>query len=133
MIDDLLLDKFSRIQDLPVSEETLGAYLEGNLDYVEMNEVGALIADDSTLISEIAGDIMSETIPSDEASLLYDPSETEPHDSFAEMELLADMEQDFATAGPELQDTETEAYWSQDDGFTEIDYDSLELPEIPLF
>ena len=30
MIDEELLNKFDRIQDLPVSEEMLGAYMEGN-------------------------------------------------------------------------------------------------------
>jgi len=35
MIDDELLAKFDRIQDLPVSEEMLGAYLEDNLSAVE--------------------------------------------------------------------------------------------------
>lgn len=35
MIDDELLAKFDRIQDLPVSEEILGAYLEDNLSAVE--------------------------------------------------------------------------------------------------
>lgn len=35
MIDEELLDKFDRIQDLPVSEEMLGAYMEGNLNDAE--------------------------------------------------------------------------------------------------
>lgn len=35
MINDELLAKFDRIQDLPVSEEMLGAYLEDNLSAVE--------------------------------------------------------------------------------------------------
>lgn len=35
MIDDELLAKFDRIQDLPVSEEIIGAYLEGSTDFSE--------------------------------------------------------------------------------------------------
>lgn len=35
MIDEELLNKFDRIEDLPVSEEMLGAYLEGNLNDAE--------------------------------------------------------------------------------------------------
>lgn len=35
MIDEELLNKFDRIQDLPVSEEMLGAYMEGNLNDAE--------------------------------------------------------------------------------------------------
>lgn len=34
-----LLSQFENIQDLPVSEETLGAYLEGNLEPEQMAEV----------------------------------------------------------------------------------------------
>lgn len=35
MIDEGLLSKFDRIQDLPVPEEMLGAYIEGGLNIVE--------------------------------------------------------------------------------------------------
>lgn len=65
MIDEELLNKFDRIQDLPVSEEMLGAYLEGNLDtleklYVE-NEIisndnlAQLANEDYNLDAEIIG------------------------------------------------------------------------------
>lgn len=47
MIDDELLAKFDRIQDLPVSEEMLGAYLEGNLRGFEPREVQNLIEFDN--------------------------------------------------------------------------------------
>lgn len=43
MIDSDLLNKFDRIQDLPVSEEMLGAYVEGNLSDPESIEVSTLI------------------------------------------------------------------------------------------
>lgn len=43
MIDEELLSKFDRIQDLPVSEEMLGAYLEGNLSDSESIEVSTMI------------------------------------------------------------------------------------------
>ena len=32
MINEELLSKLDRIEDLPVSEEMLGAYMEGNLE-----------------------------------------------------------------------------------------------------
>lgn len=35
MINDALLSKFDRLRDLPVSEELLGAYVEGNLTAIE--------------------------------------------------------------------------------------------------
>lgn len=43
MIDKELMSKFDRIQDLPVSEEMLGAYLEGNLSDSESIEVSSII------------------------------------------------------------------------------------------
>ncbi len=49
MIDDELLAKFDRIQDLPVSEEILGTYLEGNLRGFELHEVQNLIEFDNNL------------------------------------------------------------------------------------
>ena len=36
MINDELLNKFARIQYLPVTEEMLGAYLEDNLSSIEI-------------------------------------------------------------------------------------------------
>ncbi len=47
MIDKELLAKFDRIQDLPISEEMLGAYLEGNLQESELHEVQNLIEFDN--------------------------------------------------------------------------------------
>lgn len=58
MIDDELLNKFDRIQDLPVSEEMLGAYLEGNLSVDESENLHALIYDNpniNTLVSDCKG------------------------------------------------------------------------------
>lgn len=49
MISDELLSKFDRIHDLPVSEEMLGAYLEGNLMGSEFREVHNLIGNDHDL------------------------------------------------------------------------------------
>lgn len=43
MIDEELLAKFDRIQDLPVSEEMLGAYFEGNLSDSESIDVLSMI------------------------------------------------------------------------------------------
>lgn len=51
MINDELLDKFDKIQDLPVSEEMLGAYLEGNLSNEENEYVHDAIESDLTLMN----------------------------------------------------------------------------------
>lgn len=45
MISDELFNKFDRIEDLPVSEEMLGAYMEGNLHGSEYREVQNFIND----------------------------------------------------------------------------------------
>lgn len=58
MIDEELLNKFDRIQDLPVSEEMLGAYMEGNLNEVEKGTVSELIYDNpriNSLVSDCEG------------------------------------------------------------------------------
>lgn len=49
MIDDELLNKFDRIQDLPVSEEMLGAYVEGNLSDFEKSEIESVLFADTFL------------------------------------------------------------------------------------
>lgn len=43
MIYEELLEKFDRIQDLPISEEMLGAYVEDNLSPIEKHEVESAI------------------------------------------------------------------------------------------
>ncbi|MDE5905652.1 hypothetical protein, partial [Duncaniella sp.] len=50
MIDEELLSKFNRIEDLPVSEEMLGAYMEGNLHGSEFREVNNFILSDAHTI-----------------------------------------------------------------------------------
>lgn len=49
MISDELLHKFDCIKDLPVSEEMLGAYLEGNLHESEFREVHNFIQEDNAM------------------------------------------------------------------------------------
>lgn len=64
MISDELLNKFNSIEDLPVSEELLGAYMEGNLDYLESAEIASKISDNihlSNFVKEIS--ICNNSIP----------------------------------------------------------------------
>lgn len=49
MIDDNLFAKFDSIEDLPISEELLGAYAEGNLRGAEYREVHNVISNDMNL------------------------------------------------------------------------------------
>lgn len=67
MIDDELLAKFDRIQDLPVSEEMLGAYLENSLDDTSLSAIEGLILNDESI-----QDILNSGIESDSVSLLGD-------------------------------------------------------------
>ncbi|MBD5194931.1 MAG: hypothetical protein HDS84_02205 [Bacteroidales bacterium] len=54
MIDDELMKKFDSIEELPISEEMLGAYLEGNLSDAESIVVNNTIDSFSELSSIIA-------------------------------------------------------------------------------
>lgn len=56
MISDELLNKFDSIEDLPVSEEMLGAYIEGTLDSFESSQIESAISQDS-LLSEFVDEI----------------------------------------------------------------------------
>lgn len=93
MINDELFAKFDSIEDLPISEELLGAYTEGNLRGAEYREVHNIVSNDTNL-----SDLMS---PVEQDSLfnknnLFDPFNnsieiTSPEDylhiNFDELEL----------------------------------------------
>lgn len=61
MINDDLLAKFDRIQDLPISEEMLGAFMENNLDETEAEMVSHAIDTDLYLMN-LSHDISSEFV-----------------------------------------------------------------------
>lgn len=63
MISDELLNKFDRIEDLPVSEEMLGAYLEDNLDSFEASKIESVISENSNL-SDFVAEVSQEDIGS---------------------------------------------------------------------
>lgn len=76
MIDENLLNKFNQIEDLPVSEEMLGAYLEGNLDSFESSQIDSLLSNDSQLsnfVDDISHDDISSILDNIEHKL-YDSS-----------------------------------------------------------
>lgn len=56
MISDELLNKFDRIEDLPVSEEMLGAYMENKLDSFETSQIESAISE-GTQLSEFVDEI----------------------------------------------------------------------------
>ena len=76
MISDELLDKFDRIEDLPVSEELLGAYMEGNLNSFETSQMENIIAENaqlSDLVDDISQDNISNILNNLEPQI-FDPS-----------------------------------------------------------
>lgn len=105
MIDDELLNKFDRIQDLPVSEEILGAYMEDNLTPIEVQDVESAIQEYDYLkdiMYPIAGcntdigDIAIDSAPSEfELPTIPDDSfiglDLEYTPSFTELEVIDSM------------------------------------------
>lgn len=76
MISNDLLDKFDRIEDLPVSEEMLGAYMEGTLNSFEVSQIENLLSENSQL-SDFVDEISKDKINADLDKLdnqLFDPS-----------------------------------------------------------
>lgn len=71
MIDEELLNKFDRIQDLPVSEEMLGAYMEGNLNDAESILVSNMI-DSNPDLSLLSYEVESYTNDALEDSSIID-------------------------------------------------------------
>lgn len=68
-LDELIL-RFQDIQDLPVSEEMLGAYMEGNLIGSEFREVNNIFNDNNFLAEFISN--IQETTPIDD--LVFHPN-----------------------------------------------------------
>lgn len=78
MISDELLNKFDRIEDLPVSEEMLGAYLEGTLDPFQSANVESEISSDnhlSSFVESIAHDDVTNILDNIEHQL-FDPADS---------------------------------------------------------
>lgn len=65
---DDLVSRFNEMDDLPVSEEMLGAYIEGNLDSFEADAIGSLVrasSDLSYLMKESLGIVLPDTVSDD--------------------------------------------------------------------
>lgn len=90
MIDEELLNKFDRIQDLPVSEEMLGAYMEDNLTPIEVQDVESAIQEYDYL-KDIMYPIAGCNTDIDDIAIDSTPSEFElptiPDDSFIGLDL----------------------------------------------
>lgn len=74
MINDDLLRKFDSIDDLPVSEELLGAYLEGNVNPIERSHIEYEMSEDSELSSFVNElDYDSKSILDNLENQIFDP------------------------------------------------------------
>lgn len=62
MTNDELLVKFDRIKDLPVSEEMLGAYMEGTLDDKSLPAMEGVILNNESVQGLLNSDIESDSV-----------------------------------------------------------------------
>lgn len=127
MIADELLAKFDRIQDLPVSEEMLGAYLEDNLSPSDLYDVESAIHENDYL-KELATANLEYNA---DLGISIDPAIEDielpiiPDDSFIELDLA------YSSSFPETEDFDyiaactVEGQYSQDDNY---DDDSIDNP-----
>ncbi len=134
MIDKELLAKFDRIQDLPVSEEMLGAYFEGNLDLYEMNDVCDIANNDSMLQS-----IIEETT----SSAIDNQFDIEPihSDNFYNEGIYenalngtdCDYPQSYLDPDEFIEESDYGAGYHDFDMDNTFDVQSFDLPDIPFF
>ncbi len=112
MIDEELLNKFDRIQDLPVSEEILGAYLEGNLGPYESELVRNEIDSDLSLMnlthsvtSDIDSNIIfdSSLIDSIELPLIIDEYQIMEETEFRIYPVIDSVDSDYSFDVPDIE------------------------------
>lgn len=117
MIDDELLNKFDRIQDLPVSEEMLSAYYEGKTTPSESLSIQSSISDDSSLqnlLSNLSQD------QDNYNNYFFDGEIDFPQDSFftdvfENIESMKDLTRSYNTIGEEAQNMQDPVYVLQPD------------------
>lgn len=117
MIDEELLNKFDRIQDLPVSEEMLGAYYEGKTTPSESLSIQSSISDDSSLqnlLSNLSQD------QDNSNNIFFDGEIDFPQDSFftdifENIESMKDLTRSYNTIGEEAQNMQDPVYVLQPD------------------
>ncbi len=133
-----IISRFDDIQELSVSEEMLGAYLEGNLDLYEMENISKMLQEDE-LLRTISEDI------------IFSPLEPNPNDILdiemgddigtSEIDNNATVDADYSMIDSDENSIEHESYIEDYETIENNDpiEDSLfddsmfELPEIPFF
>lgn len=127
MIDDELMKKFDSIEDLPLSEEMLGAYLEGNLSPIEIFDIESTIGENEYLkeIVDINHEYGFNSDIIDEISIEAIDLPLIPDDSFIELDLV------YSSSFPETEDFDyvaacaIEDQYSQGDSFNDDNIDNL--------
>lgn len=117
MIDDELLAKFDRIQDLPVSEEMLGAYIEGALNRSELSEIRSIISDSNDLTSFVLNiELDSQNIDQIFGNDLIDISDKSLFiDEFENFEDMKDLTKAYNTFGEHGENVYDPVYVQQPD------------------
>jgi len=130
-----LLSRFNKVQELPVSEETLVAHLEGNLSEADSFAVEQMVELDDNL-SEIVENLSEESSSAEAVSV---PSDEEIETVMSDIQCydciaLGESEYEFATTDVYDEDycestseSETESYENND----EEDYSSDDDNESP--
>lgn len=136
-INEELLAKFDRIQDLPVSEEMLGAYLEGNLDCYDMQDVSELIRENN-LLRTISEDVIDTSINLNRNDDLLDVG-MENDSVLSEIGDASDMgcnmlcpDADLVVGESYIEDSEAVENNESNEDYL-LDDSMFELPEIPFF
>lgn len=126
MIDDDLLSKFDCIEDLPVSEEMLGAYLEGNLYPYEVYDVESAIQK-SDYLNELTNEDLEYNTGLDfsiDSAIEDFELPIIPDDRFIKLDLA------FSSSFPETEDIDyltacaVENQYSQDDNYNDDNIDN---------
>lgn len=134
MIDEELMSKFDRIQDLPVSEEMLGAYLEGTLDFYEMEDLSNIANNDpmlQSIIEETTCSIIDNEFDVDSTHSDSSCNEEIYEDALSGIDYKCT--QDNLDTNDFLEECDYGMNYHDLDTDHTIDIQSLELPDIPFF
>ncbi len=123
-----IISRFDNIQELSVSEEMLGAYLEGNLDLYEMENISKMLQDDE-LLQTISEDIMfsSPELNHNDNDLLDIEMGDDATTSEIENNTTVDVDYSMMDSDENIMEHESDIEDSLFDDST------FELPEIPFF
>lgn len=136
---DELISRFKDIQDLPVSEEMLGAYFEGNLDSHEMARITKLVQENDLMQMISEEMICSPKHYGHSGDLLN--AEMEDKDSLPEAIHNSSIDANCDMLYPEEQVESCECYTDENENTenndliegSTADDSSFELPGIPYF